>query len=131
MGEKNSLRIINSPRAPQAIGPYSQAVALENLLFISGQLPLDPLTGHFAEGGIEGQTHQCLKNIRSIAQEAGADLDRAVKINIYLTDIANFNTVNEVYAKYFPQNPPARLAIQVAALPKNAEIEIEAIMSLH
>ncbi|MCF8039783.1 MAG: RidA family protein [Desulfohalobiaceae bacterium] len=130
MDGKDPLRIIESPQAPQAIGPYSQAVAADNLLFVSGQLPLDPLTGYFVQGDIGKQTHQCLENIRSIAQAAGSDLDRAVKLNIYLKDIADFKAVNEAYAQHFPQNPPARLAIQVAALPRDAEIEIEAIISL-
>jgi 2-iminobutanoate/2-iminopropanoate deaminase len=130
MVEKKESRVVQTGQAPQAIGPYSQAVATGSLLFISGQLPLDPVTGDFVAGGISEHTHQCLKNIRAIAQEAGTDLDHAVKLTVYLTDMDNFSTVNEAYAKYFPQDPPARSAIQVAALPKNAGIEIEAILSL-
>jgi 2-iminobutanoate/2-iminopropanoate deaminase len=130
MVEKKKSRIVQTGQAPKAIGPYSQAVATESLLFVSGQLPLDPGTGDFVPGGISEHTHQCLKNIRSIAQEAGTDLDQAVKLTVYLTDMNNFSAVNDAYAEYFPQDPPARSAIQVAALPKNAEIEIEAILSL-
>jgi len=116
--------------APSAIGPYSQAVVAGGLVFVSGQLPIDPATGEFADGGIEGHTHQCLKNIQAIAEAAGTGLNKAVKLSVYLSDMKNFNAVNQVYAKYFPDNPPARLALQVAALPKNADIEIEAVLSL-
>jgi len=130
MVEKAKSRTVQTGKAPKAIGPYSQAVAAESLLFVSGQLPLDPVTGDFVQGGISEHTQQCLKNIRAIAQEAGTDLDRAVKMTIYLKDIQNFSAVNEAYAEYFPQDPPARSAFQVAALPKNAEIEIEAVISL-
>lgn len=120
----------STPKAPKAIGPYSQASAAGSLLFISGQLPLDPDTGEFAQGGIEEHTHQCLKNLTAIAQAADTDLNCAVKVNIYLTDMDNFERVNRVYAEYFPGKPPARLAIQVAGLPKNADIEIEAVVCL-
>ena len=130
MVEQAKSRTVQTGKAPKAIGPYSQAVATESLLFVSGQLPLDPVTGDFVQGGISEHTHQCLKNIRAIAQEAGTDLDHAVKMTIYLKDIQNFSAVNEAYAEYFPQDPPARSAFQVAALPKNAEIEIEAVISL-
>jgi len=117
-------------KAPKAIGPYSQATAAGDFLFISGQLPIDPETGEFAPGGIKERTHQCLKNVSTIAQAADTDLTKAVKVNLYLTDMDNFEQVNRVYAEYFPGEPPARLAIQVAALPKNADIEIEAVVCL-
>ncbi len=116
--------------APSASGPYSQAVVAGGLVFVSGQLPIDPATGEFADGGIEEHTHQCMKNIQAIAEAAGTRLDKAVKLCVYLSDMKNFGAVNQVYAEYFPDNPPARLALQVAALPKNADIEIEAVLSL-
>ncbi|MBS3780112.1 MAG: RidA family protein [Desulfovermiculus sp.] len=122
--------IYNTDQAPKAIGPYSQAAAAGDLLFISGQLPIDPQTGEFASGGIEERSRQCLNNVTAIAQAAETDLSRAVKVNIYLTDMGNFERVNRVYAEYFAGEPPARLAIQVAGLPKNADIEIEAVISL-
>ncbi|MFO7877772.1 MAG: RidA family protein [Desulfovermiculus sp.] len=130
MSSADSPQMYTTPKAPKAIGPYSQAASAGNLLFISGQLPIDPDTGEFAQGGIEKRTHQCLKNLTAIAQAAGTDLHRAVKVNLYLTDMGNFERVNQVYAEYFPGEPPARLAIQVAGLPKNADIEIEAVVCL-
>lgn len=125
-----SPQIYTTSQAPKAIGPYSQAAAAGNLLFISGQLPIDPQSGEFASGGIEEHTRQCLNNVTAIAQAAGTDLSRAVKVNLYLTDMGNFERVNRVYAEYFTDEPPARLAIQVAGLPRNADIEIEAVISL-
>lgn len=121
---------VNSSNAPAAIGPYSQAMIAGDLVFVSGQLPIDPSTGEFVAGGIEEHTHQCLKNIQAIAESAGTNLDKAVKMSIYLSDIKSFDAVNQVYMQYFPNNFPARLALQVAALPKNADIEIEAVLSL-
>jgi 2-iminobutanoate/2-iminopropanoate deaminase len=121
---------VSTNQAPAAIGPYSQGIVAGNLLFISGQLPIDPATGSFAGNTIEERTHQCLKNLQAIAKAAGTGLDRAVKVTVFLADIANFAQVNQVYAQYFTANPPARSAVQVAALPKNADIEIEAIVSL-
>ena len=128
--DKAAPTTYSTPEAPKAIGPYSQAAAAGNLLFISGQLPIDPKTGDFAPGGIAEHTHQCLQNVSAIAQAAGTELGRAVKVCVYLTDMGNFEQVNSVYAQYFPQDPPARLAIQVGALPKNADIEIEAVVSI-
>ena len=130
MSAKDSMRSIATPNAPAAIGPYSQGVVAGNLLFISGQLPLDPKTGAFAQGGIEEHTHQCLKNLKAIAEAAGSSLERAVKVTVFLTHMEDFASVNQVYAQYFPDNLPARAAFQVAALPKNADIEIEAIITI-
>lgn len=121
---------ISTTQAPAAIGPYSQGVIAGNLLFISGQLPVNPQTGVFVGGGIEERTHQCLKNIKAIAEAAGTDLDKAVKLTVFLTDMEDFARNNQVYAQYFSKTLPARAAAQVAALPKNADIEIEAIISL-
>ena len=121
---------VSSQKAPGAIGPYSQGVVAGNLLFISGQLPVDPATGAFVAGGIAEHTHQCLKNLSAIATAAGTSLERTVKVTVFLADMGNFATVNQVYGEYFKLNLPARSAVQVAALPKNADIEIEAIVSL-
>ncbi|MDF1592703.1 MAG: RidA family protein [Desulfobacterales bacterium] len=130
MSVNDSLRSISTPKAPAAIGPYSQGVVAGNLLFISGQLPLDPKTGEFVQGGIEEYTHQCLKNLKAIAEAAGSSLERAVKVTVFLTNMEDFACVNQVYTQYFSDNLPARSAFQVAALPKNAAIEIEAIINI-
>jgi 2-iminobutanoate/2-iminopropanoate deaminase len=121
---------VSSQKAPGAIGPYSQGVVAGNLLFISGQLPVDPATGACVAGGIAEHAHQCLKNLSAIATAAGTSLERAVKVTVFLADMGNFAAVNQVYGEYFKSNLPARSAVQVAALPKNADIEIEAIVSL-
>lgn len=125
-----SVKHIETSKAPSAIGPYSQAVASGDLLFVSGQLPLDPSTNDFVSGGIAEHTRQCLKNIQAIANAAGTDLSKSIKINIYLADMQNFEVVNKAYADFFAENPPARLALEVSKLPKNADIEIEAVISL-
>lgn len=130
MSSVQAPRSVSSENAPGAIGPYSQGVVAGNLLFISGQLPIDPATGAFVAGGIAVHTHQCLKNLMAVAQAAGTSLERTVKVTVFLADMGNFATVNQVYGEYFKSNLPARSAVQVAALPKNADIEIEAIVSL-
>ena len=130
MPDSNSPVPITTNQAPAAIGPYSQGVVAGNLLFISGQLPLNPATGDFVEGGIEERAHQCLKNIKAIAEAAGTGLDRAVKLTVFMTNMNDFTKINQVYAQYFNATLPARSAVQVAALPKNADIEIEAILNL-
>lgn len=117
-------------KAPAALGPYSQAVSSGSLLFISGQLPLDPATGKFVEGDIADRTHMILQNIKAIAEEAGCRLDNIVKTTIFLTDLNDFQAVNGAYGEYFPSEPPARSTVQVAALPLGSNIEIEAILSL-
>jgi 2-iminobutanoate/2-iminopropanoate deaminase len=121
---------IKTERAPAAIGPYSQAVVSGNLLFTSGQLPIDPATGKIPEGSIEDKAHIVFKNLEAIAKEAGTTLDNAVKTTVYLADIANFQAVNSVYAQYFKEPYPARSAFQVAALPLGADVEVEAIFQL-
>jgi len=125
-----SLRAIATDNAPSAIGPYSQAVSTGTLLFVSGQIPLDPGTGKLIDGGIEIRTEQILKNIEAIAREAGTDLSRVVKTTVFLTDLNAFQRFNAVYARFFDSCPPARSTVQVAALPLNSDIEIEAIISL-
>lgn len=119
--------IIHSDKAPKAVGPYSQAVKTGNLVFTSGQLPIDPATGKFVEGGIKEQTRQVLKNMKAVLNEAGTDFPQVIKALVLLDDIKNFADFNEVYAEFFPSNPPARSAFQVAALPLGAMVEIEMI----
>ena len=121
---------IKTDRAPAAIGPYSQGVVSGNLLFTSGQLPIDPATGKIPEGSIEDKAHLVFKNLEAIAKEAGTTLDNAVKTTVDLADIANFQAVNSVYAQYFKEPYPARSAFQVAALPLGADVEVEAIFQL-
>lgn len=125
-----SKTVINSEDAPAAIGPYSQAVAVEKLLFTSGQLPIDPATGKIPEGSIEDRAHLVFKNLTAIAIKAGTSLDKAVKTTVYLADISDFTAVNQVYAQYFKEPFPARSAFQVAALPLGADVEVEAVFQL-
>ena len=121
---------IDTEKAPAAIGPYSQAIATDSLLFTSGVIPIDPKTGKIPEADIETHAHLVFKNLEAIAEAAGTDLSRALKLTVFLADIANFQRVNTVYAQYFNQPFPARSAIEVAALPLGAAIEIEAIIAL-
>ncbi|GAB6162939.1 RidA family protein [Desulfothermus naphthae] len=123
-------RIVKTNKAPQAIGPYSQGVIAGNFLFISGQIAIDPDKNEMIAGTIEEQAEQVLKNIGAILNEAGLTYDNVVKTTVYLTDLNDFGKMNEVYSRFFKNNPPARAAIQVSKLPKGAKIEIEAIASL-
>ncbi len=120
-------KIISTKNAPSAIGPYSQAVQVGNQIFVSGQIPIDPSTGEFAGDDIRSQTEQSLKNIRSILEAAGASMENVVKTTVLLKDIASFVPMNEVYATFFQGDCPARAAFEVASLPKDALVEIEAI----
>ena len=119
-------KVIHTDKAPKAIGPYSQAIENNGMLFISGQIPVDPATGNVAET-IEAQTEQVLKNIGAILEEAGYTYANVVKTTCLLSDMANFKPMNEVYAKYFNENPPARAAFAVKALPMGVMVEIESI----
>lgn len=121
---------INTPKAPAAIGPYSQAVKTGNLVFLSGQIPLDPATGQLVSGEIEAETTRVFENLKAVAEAAGGSLNHAVKVNVYLTDLAHFSKVNEIMATYFKQPYPARAAVQVAALPRGARVEVECVLSL-
>lgn len=121
------MKKINTSNAPAAIGPYSQAIEVSNLVFVSGQLPIDPATGEFAPGGIKEQTKQSLTNARAILQEAGTDLCKVVKTTVLLSEIADFGAMNEVYAEFFAAPYPARSAFAVKDLPKGALVEIEMI----
>ena len=118
---------IRTAAAPAAIGPYSQAIKAGSTIYVSGQLPIDPATGAFAEGGVGAETTQSMKNIAAILAEAGCTLADVVKTTIFLRDLNDFAAVNEAYAAFFPSNPPARACVQVARLPKDANVEIEAI----
>ena len=120
---------IQTTQAPAAIGPYSQGIAVSNLLFISGQLPIDPATGKMVEGDIAQKTDQILKNAAAIAKEAGTDLKNTLKTTIFLTNLADFQTVNSAYGSHFTEAPPARSTVQVAALPLGSNIEIEFILA--
>ena len=121
---------VTTDKAPAAIGPYSQAIATDTLLFTSGAIPIDPATGTIAAGSSEDHAHQAFRNLAAIAEAAGTRLDKAVKVTVFLTDIAQFQRVNAVYAHYFTEPYPARSAVQVAALPLGAAIEVEAIIAL-
>lgn len=126
-GTMSDINAITTAQAPKAIGPYSQAIALPGLLFVSGQLPIDPATGTMVEGPISLLAHRVFTNLRAIAKAAGCDMGDAVKTTVFLTDLAAFPTINAIYAEYFPQPYPARSAIQVAALPLGSPLEAEAI----
>lgn len=120
-------KAIATDRAPQAIGPYSQAIQAGNLLFISGQIPLNPEDGTIISHNIEKQTHQVLKNIEAILTEAGYSLSDVVKTTVFLKDMSDFETVNTIYGQYFKHPFPARCAVEVGRLPKDVKVEIEAI----
>ena len=121
---------ISTPNAPAAIGPYSQAIKSGNLLFLSGQIPLDPATGNLVAGGIEEQTRQVFTNIGAILEAAGLSFDAVVSATVYVMDMNDFAKVNEIYATYFSSPAPARATVQVARLPKDARVEIQVIASL-
>lgn len=120
-------QVIQSPHAPKAVGPYSHAVRSGNLIFTSGQIPLDPETGKLVGGPIDAQTRRVMENLGAVLGAAGTSFPHVVKTTIYLTDLADFSVVNAVYGAYFPADPPARSTVQVAALPLGAAIEIDAI----
>ena len=119
--------IIQTDQAPHAIGPYSQAIKTNGLVFASGQIPTDPGTGQFVQGGIEEQTEQVLKNLAAVLKAAGSGLDRVVKTTVFLADMQEFGAMNEVYGKFFKEDPPARATVEAARLPRDARVEIEAI----
>ena len=122
---------IQTDAAPAAIGPYSQAVRTGDLLFCSGQIPLEPTTGELVKDDIEGQTRRCLMNLSAVAEAAGGSLANAVRCTVYLTDMNDFARVNEVYGEFFGgDDQPARVAVAAAALPKGADVEIDAIVAL-
>jgi len=120
-------KVMQTEKAPRAIGPYSQAIRAENFLFLSGQIPLDPKTGELVRGDIRQQTQQVLENIKGVLESQKLGMEDVVKVTIFLKNIGDFNQVNEVYGTYFPSFPPARSTIGVAALHRDADIEIETI----
>ncbi len=120
-------KVIHSADAPKAIGPYSQAIQAGNLVFLSGQIPLDPVSGQIVEGDIKAQTERVMENLSAVLKAAGIDFQHVVKSTIYLVDLNEFAQVNEIYGKRFHENPPARATVQVAALPRGSRVEIDLI----
>ena len=118
---------IQTERAPQAIGPYSQAIKANGLVFVSGQIPIDPKTGQFIAGGIAEQTEQVLQNLAALLEDAGSGLDYVLKTTVFLADMEEFAAMNEIYGRFFTDEPPARATVQAARLPRDARVEIEAI----
>lgn len=121
------MKAVHTEKAPAAIGPYSQAIQAGNFIYASGQLPIDPATGQFPEGGIQEQTRQSLLNAQAILEEAGSSLNQVVKTTVFLSDIANFAAMNEIYSQFFSAPFPARSAVAVKDLPKGALVEIEVV----
>ena len=119
--------VIHSDEAPKAIGPYSQAIAVNGLAFCAGQTPIDPATGNLVPGGIEEQTHQALKNVGAVLRAAGSDYSKVVKTTVFLKNMNDFAAMNAIYATYFTDAPPARSTVEVARLPKDCLVEVEAI----
>ena len=122
--------IITSANAPAAIGPYSQATLHNGTMYVSGQIPLDPKSGELVSGTIEEETHQVMKNLLAILQEAGMGFDNVLKCSIFVKDLSNFGKINEVYGSYFTSNPPARETVEVSRLPKDVNVEISCIAAL-
>ena len=122
--------IVTAPDAPEAIGPYSHAVKAAGLLVCSGQIPLDPATGELVGATAAEQARRCLENLQSVCAAGGTSLRNALRMTIYMTDLGEFAAVNEVYASFFPEQPPARVTVGVAALPKGAYVEIDALVAL-
>lgn len=121
---------INAPDAPAAVGPYAHAVRTGDLLFCSGQIPLDPRTGELVDGSAADQAGRCLENLAAVCNAAGATLGDAIRLTVYTTEMASFNAINEVYESFFESDPPARVAIGVAALPRGAKVEIDAVVAI-
>lgn len=123
-------QVINTSAAPAAIGPYSQAIQVSNLVYTSGQLPIDPATGAFVEGGIKEQTRQSLSNVQAVLREAGLSMSNVIKTTVFMADMADFAAMNEVYAEFFAEPYPARSAVAVKTLPKGALVEIEVVAAI-
>lgn len=122
--------VVATERAPKAIGPYSQAIVHDGLAFLSGQIPLDPATGHVVEGGVAAQTERVLENIRGLLEACGASLESVLKTTVFIKDMTEFQAMNEVYARYFAENPPARSTVEAARLPRDVRVEIECIAAV-
>jgi 2-iminobutanoate/2-iminopropanoate deaminase len=123
-------KIISTPHAPAAIGPYSQAVVSNGFAFLSGQIALDPSSGQLLDGDIAAQTGRVLENLKAVLEGCGSSLDRVVKTTVYLKDMGEFARMNEVYARYFPENPPARATVEAARLPRDVRVEIDCIATV-
>lgn len=121
---------IFTENAPVAIGPYSQAIRFGPMVFVSGQIPVDPKSGQVVEGGVEAQTHQVIKNLQAVLQAAGGTLKSVVKTTVYIKDMNDFNKINAIYQEYFTEQPPARATVEVSRLPKDVLVEIEAIAAI-
>ena len=121
------MKILSTPNAPAAIGPYSQGIGSQGLVFLSGQIPLDPATGQVIDGDIAAQTERVLENLKGVLESGGWSLAHVVKTTVYLKDMGEFARMNEVYARYFPTNPPARSTVEVARLPRDVRVEIDCI----
>ena len=121
------MKIVSTDKAPAAIGPYSQAVVSNGLAFVSGQIPLDPATGQLVAEDITAQTERVLENLKAVLEACGSSLAAVVKTTVYMKDIAEFPRMNEVFARYFPENPPARATVEVARLPRDLRVEIDCI----
>ena len=124
------MKVINTKKAPAAIGPYSQAIRIGNLVYTSGQIPIDPATGVFVEGGIKEQTRQSLTNVKAILEEAGLSMSNVVKTTVFMADMGDFADMNSVYAEFFTEPYPARSAVAVKTLPKGSLVEIEVIAEI-
>jgi 2-iminobutanoate/2-iminopropanoate deaminase len=130
-GDKNMLKtVVHTEKAPKAIGPYSQAIKTGQLVFVSGQLALDPVTGSLLQGDIKAETRQAMTNLKNILEAAGSSLDQVVKTTLFIKDMNDFPLINEVYGEFFQQDPPARACVEVARLPKDARFEAEAVALL-
>lgn len=123
-------RVVSTDKAPQAIGPYSQAIIADRFVFVSGQIPLNPTTGRIVTGNIQTQARQCLENLKAILEAADSSMDKLVKVTVFAKDLKDFQTINQVYSEYFKENPPARSFVEVSRLPRDAAIEIEGIALL-
>lgn len=123
-------KVVQTEKAPKAIGPYSQAICTDSMVYTAGQIALDPATMELVAGGVEEQTRQVLTNLRNVLEAAGSSLDHVVKTTVFLQDMADFPKMNAIYAEYFAENPPARSTVAVAALPKGGLVEIEAVAIL-
>ena len=123
----SDLKMIHTPDAPGAIGPYSQGLVVDDWVFVSGQIPIDPATGELIEGDVAAQTHRVMKSLAAVLHEAGSSLDKVVKTTVYLADMAEFTEMNAVYAEHFGDHRPARATVQAAGLPKAVDVEIDVI----
>ena len=126
-----TIKTINTDNAPAAIGPYSQAAVAGDMLYVSGQIPLDPSSGEVVDGGVSAQAKQVLENLKAVVEAAGSDLSKVVKVTIYITDMGQFAVVNEIYGTYFSSPFPARACVEVSQLPKGVEVEMDAIVQLN